>query len=300
MRSTRPFLLVCLACLLLGQTLGAAEVDDSAATIDESESSQPAKEELSDEDSQLLDHFGGLPRPPKLPPPQGLKQMAKPNRVWIDMKQRQVVVDGYVSLQEGMLEMFACPVATKEHESVVAVYAWPQVVHAALLAVGAKAGKPVQFRPKFVPPSGTEVAIEVRWLDEKKKWQTARAQDWVKNGRTGKPMKHPWVFAGSGFWKDEESDREYYMGDSGDFICVSNFSTATLDVPIESSDAANGLIYEAMTKQIPPMGTPVRLVLKPKIKEKPADAKKQQPAKDPQPVKPKLDAKQDSSSKKPD
>ena len=222
----------------------------------------------SPEDEELLNEFGGLPEPPKLPPPEGAKPMPKPNRTWIDTKEKVVLVDGYVSLREGMLEMFACPVGTKEHESVVAVYSWAQVVHAALLALGAEPGTPVKFEPEFKPPTGTEIEIEVRWLDEDGKWQSAKAQDWIRDVRSGKPMAHPWVFAGSGFWKDEESGREYYMAESGDFICVSNFSTATLDIPAESSQVNDGLLFEAFAEKIPPLGTPVRLVLKPKLKDK--------------------------------
>lgn len=252
------------------------ETDNSATEKVETEG------EITPEDTELLDHFGGLPKPPKLPPPKGLKQMPKPNRTWVDVKKREVVIDGYVSLREGMLEMFACPVGTKEHESVVAVYSWAQVAHAALLAVGAETGTPVSFRPKFKPPTGMEIEIEIRWLDKNNKWQSARAQDWIRNARTKKPMVHPWVFAGSGFWKDEDTGREYYMGDSGDFICVSNFSTATLDVPVESSQVAGGLVYEPFTEKIPPLGTPVRMILKPQFKKKSKREKQVADAKSPE------------------
>ena len=33
--------------------------------------------------------------------------------------------------------------------------------------MGAVAGHPARFQPEFVPPTGTEVAIEVRWKDDK-------------------------------------------------------------------------------------------------------------------------------------
>jgi len=207
------------------------------------------------------------PEPPRLPPPKGATALPKPDRVWVDSQHGEVLVDGYVSLREGMLEMFACPVGTKEHESIVAVYSRAQVVHAALLALGAEPGHPVRFQPEFEPASGTEIAIEVRWLDAKGQWQSSPAQQWVKNVSTGQPMAEPWVFAGSGFWKDEETGKEYYMAEVGDFICVSNFSTATLDIPVESSQSNEGLLFEANTEQIPPLGTPVRLVLNPKIKQ---------------------------------
>lgn len=237
-------------------------VEETVVAVDSPESDAP---QADPEDVELLDEFGGLPEPPKLPAPEGAKPLLKPNRAWIDAENGAVLVDGYVSLREGMLEMFACPVGTKEHESVVAVYCRAQVVHAALLALGAETGTPVQFEPEFKPPTGTEIDIEVRWLDEDGNWQSAQAQDWVKDTTTGKAMDHPWVFAGSGFWKDEETGREYYMAETGDFICVSNFTTATLDIPAESSQVNEGLLFEAFTEHVPPLGTPVRLVLKPKL-----------------------------------
>jgi hypothetical protein len=87
-------------------------------------------------------------------------------------------------------------------------------------------------------------------------------------------MTQPWVFAGSGFWKDPETGKEYYMAEAGDLICVSNFTTATLDVPIESTQANEGLKFEANPDKVPALGTPVRIVLTPKLKdEKKAEAK---------------------------
>jgi hypothetical protein len=204
---------------------------------------------------------------PKLPDPEGARALPPPDRVWYDPDQHLVYVDGYVSLREGMLEMFACLVGTKEHESVVAVNTRAQSVHTALLRVGAVAGHPVQYKPRFAPPEGTEIEIEVRWLDAAGQWLSAPAQEWVRDVETKKPMKLSWVFAGSGFWTDEATGRSYYMAETGDFICVSNFTTALLDVPIESSQSNEGLLFQANSDAIPELGTPVRLVLKPVLEE---------------------------------
>jgi hypothetical protein len=229
---------------------------------------KPAAETEQDlNDTQALyayiDPKTGEPRPPKIPAPEGAKALPEPDVVWVDTKQKLVYVDGYVSLRRGMLEMLACPVGTKEHESVVAVFSRAQTLHAALLAVGAVPGHPVSFRPKFRPAAGTEIDIEIRWQEKDGKWQSVKGQDWVRDTRTQKPMSQPWVFAGSGFWKDEETGKEYYKAEAGDLICVSNFSTAMLDIPIESSQVNEGLMFEANSERIPRLGTPVRLVLKP-------------------------------------
>ena len=80
--------------------------------------------------------------------------------------------------------------------------------------------------------------------------------------------EHDWVFAGSGFWVDPEDGTRHYNADAGDFICVSNFPTATLDVPVKSSQENSELLFEAATDKIPARGTKVRLVLVPKIEAK--------------------------------
>jgi len=199
---------------------------------------------------------------PRLPDPQGATAMPKPDRVWIDKQRRQVMVDGTITLREGYLEMFACTVGTKEHESVIAVYSSAQVVHAALLAIGAEPGHPVRFYPEFSPPAGPRIHVEVRWQDPQGKWQSVRGQQWVLDASTNQILNQPWLFAGSRFWTDPESGKQYYLADQGDFICVSNFSTAMLDIPVESSQSDDQRSYVANTKLIPPLGTPVRLVLK--------------------------------------
>jgi hypothetical protein len=163
--------------------------------------------------------------------------------------------------------MFACPRGTKEHESIVAADTLAHAVHAALLAVGAKAGTPVQYQPNYKPATGTEIDVEIVWTDKNGTVHRDRAQDWIKNVKTGKPLEHPWVFAGSGFWVDEVTGQKSYLAESGDFICVSNFPSAMLDLPVESSQANESLLYEAFTDHIPPVGTRVRLVLTPKLKK---------------------------------
>jgi hypothetical protein len=62
-------------------------------------------------------------------------------------------------------------------------------------------------------------------------------------------------------WKDPDTGTEQYLAESGDLICVSNFTTATLDLPIRSSQANSSLLFTAFTDRIPPEQTPVRLVL---------------------------------------
>ena len=196
--------------------------------------------------------------------PHGLVRLSKEYEIWIDPKRKIVVVDGEVVLREGLLEMFACPKGTKEHESIVAVNSNAQLIHTGALAIGAVPGRPAQFQPEYMPASGTEVEIWVLWTSAAGERKKVRAQEWIKELDSGKAMPHRWVFAGSGFWTDETTGQRYYYGDAGDLICVSNFPSATLDLPIKSSQANESLGFAAFTENIPPRGTKVRLVLMPK------------------------------------
>ncbi|MEX0710701.1 MAG: YdjY domain-containing protein [Pirellulales bacterium] len=152
---------------------------------------------------------------------------------------------------------------------------------------GAESGKPVRAPAEFEPARGTEIEVTVFWTDDKGIRRKARAQDWLRRSwpyyrspdedpltasanmasawaEVLEPVTYPWVFGGSTFWVDEQTGERYYQAEQGDFICVSNFTTAMLDFPIASSAEAGSLLFEAFTPRIPPLGTKVTLVLTPK------------------------------------
>lgn len=80
-------------------------------------------------------------------------------------------------------------------------------------------------------------------------------------------MDAQWVFAGSGFNTDSATGEKYYLAESGDVVCVANFATATIDLSIESSATNEGLMFEAYTERIPPVGTKVTIELVPVFKK---------------------------------
>ncbi len=200
--------------------------------------------------------------------PPGLKRLAQDKPVWLDAKRKRVVMVGEVCLREGQLEMFACLKGTKEHESIIAIPTQAYIVHAGLLAAGAVAGSPAQYVPKYAPAHGDEIEVALFWTDDKGKRQRAYAQDWIRNVKSGKAMSQPWVFGGSGFWVDDRTGEKHYLAEGGDLICVSNFASATLDLPIQSSSSNAELLFDAFTDRIPPLGTKVTVVLTPKKKAK--------------------------------
>lgn len=197
--------------------------------------------------------------------PPGMMRLSPDYDVWIDAVKKRVVMDGTVCLRQGTLEMFVCLKGTKEHESVVFADTQAYIVHAGLLAVGAKPGSPARFQPEYKPATGTPIDITCIWTDEKGNVHREPAQQWVRNFHTQKALDNNWVFAGSGFYTDEETGKKHYLAEGGDFICVSNFPGAMLDLPVESSQANTDLLFEAFTEHIPPRGTRVRLVLTPRL-----------------------------------
>ena len=242
-------------------SLPADETDPKAKAVkaEEVKGEQPAKDPA---------------KTPTTPDNSGLKKITKDHDVYLDLKRKAVIIDGEVCLREGQLEMFACPKGTKEHESVVSLNCTAEQVHAALLAIGAKPGTTVKFDPEYKAATGPIVDVLILWLDAKGEKHKVRAQEWIKHAKTGKEMPFDWVFAGSGFWKEEGTDKVHYMANSGDLICVSNFNTATLDLPVESSQANASLLFTAFTDRIPPRGTKIRAVLIPRLK-KDGDAKEE-------------------------
>lgn len=242
-----------------------------AATTTQLHAADPAPKEA---DTQNNDQAEEEPverksKPFPDPPLPGLKRLAPNANVWVDLPNKQLVLGGEVALRRGPLELLACLKNTKEHEAVFAIETKAYVVHAGLLAIGAKTGNPARFVPEYTPAKGTEIEVLVEWTDAAGKKQKKDAREFVKNAKTGKAMTFPWVFGGSGFWTDPADGKKYYQAEDGDLICISNFPSAMLDVPVESSNANSALLFEAFTDNIPPEKTQVLIYLKPKL-EKPA------------------------------
>ena len=199
-------------------------------------------------------------RPADPPGMDDFKRLDEKHQVWIDAKTQRVLLGSVVSCREGVLEMFACPAGTKEYESVLAVQAPAYLVHTAMLAVGAKPGTTVKFSPEYEAATGPVIDVFAAWNHDGQDHRV-RGQTFVKNLQTEKAMEQDWVFCGSGFWKDEDSGEEFYHAEGGELICVSNFSTAMMDVTVESSQQNSNLLFASFTENIPPLGTIVVIEL---------------------------------------
>jgi hypothetical protein len=211
-----------------------------------------------------------LPRlePPK--PPEVKKVAAGKNIILeIQGNKRRVLIDSLVCLREGPLEQLLTRKRTKEHEAILVADVDGRDIHKALLATGAEAGKPVQFYPQFRAPSGTVVKVFLQW-EAGGQLRTEPAQKWIRNEKTKKELDQNWVFTGSRLVTDPEDPQRpgYYLANDGDLICLSNFESALLDLPIESSSRDVERIFTAHTERIPPRDTRVVVILEPVLSTK--------------------------------
>jgi hypothetical protein len=183
--------------------------------------------------------------------------------LWFDPGGKRLVMRARVVLREGPLEHLLCLKGTKEHEAILATEAIPRGIHAGLILTGAEPGHPVRFLPKFEPPTGSPIAIELEWR-EGDKIHTADARRWIKDGKEGKPLTTDWVFAGSELIEDPVTKKPVYTADDGDLITVANFANAILDLPFASTANDADRSFVANTEQVPPHGTMVTMFLRPR------------------------------------
>lgn len=189
--------------------------------------------------------------------------------VRIDLAGKTVEFDGMVPVNAHtkadlrvFLETTVCGYDSKEHESLVVTKVKPSQVHAALLMLGLKPGKPGAWKLEDkkwvgVPPTGDEV--EVRFVITGADG-TRREEDpaeWILNIKDGRSLKAiatdaKWVFAGSKLAEKKPSPRapgegalppsapaggapdakpgpEYYVADiEGTLIGLTSFGTETI------------------------------------------------------------------------
>ena len=148
---------------------------------------------------------GDKPKAEALKPEASWRNLGR--NLWFDPKAKKVVLRARVVLREGYLEHFMCSKGTKEHEAILATDAVPHQIHAGLLLTGAEPGHTVRFVPKFEPPTGSTIAIELRWLQDGKA-KTSDARQWVKSEKAKAPLAIDWVFAGSELYEDPATKKQ--------------------------------------------------------------------------------------------
>ena len=210
---------------------------------------------------------------PAQPKPASAKKVEVGKNVFLEIEgeQRRVLVESYVCLRKGQLEQFLTRKRTKEHEAILAADVDARKIHEALILAKAEPGAPVRFfdpvkrEAKYEPAHGTVIKVSVQYKDEQGQTRRHPAQQWIRSFKTLKDLEHDFVFAGSHLISDpaDKTRPPFYVANDGDVICVSNFETAMLDLPIKSPKDNDDLAFEAHTERIPPLETRVLVILEP-------------------------------------
>ena len=174
--------------------------------------------------------------------------------------QNCVEVSGWVNMQKGLVEVFACAPGGKIHEAVVVLDCVPSGLHAGLLALGLQPGTPVEIGTEddYKPPSGDGVRIEVYWQDASGAERQVRAEDWVWNQTEQRSMERGnWVFAGSFLQPVSGAPgTETYAADYvKSLVTTYHDSTSILECP--HAEGIDDTVYYANEKTVPPTGTSV-------------------------------------------
>lgn len=101
--------------------------------------------------------------------------------VLLNVKSKSVILRTEVACRDCILEMLLVPEGNREHETILRIRSKAYVIHTNLLALGLEPGKPAEFSPDFVAPTGPTIQLQMLWLDEKGLLQRADVSDWVRH-----------------------------------------------------------------------------------------------------------------------
>lgn len=216
--------------------------------------------------------------------------------VVVNIAEGIIDLDGEICKRDGQLELFATLKGKREHESIVRLTARPSLVHAGLVMLDVKPGKPGYFTHAKVKikdekgqevmedqwtahnPTGGKVSVSVIYTTKDGKTHEVSMKNWLRHKKTGKPAENDqFVFAGSKLQEikpvefDEEGNpkpskqpaRTVYLADTeGAHIALVTFGFEVMAWPETASDSDDRLVWEANTDALPPLDSKVTLRLR--------------------------------------
>jgi hypothetical protein len=183
--------------------------------------------------------------------------------VTFDVKKKQVRVECEALAVDAPLEFFCVVNGGSEHESVLRTPAKPSHLHTALLAIGLKPGRPVQYSEalkKWQPPQGPPLHIAVEFAGKDGKTVTLPAYRLMRDQKSKKEMQPMnWIYAGSRVMEDGT----FAADATGYVVSVVNFDFTLIDIPDVASSSNETLEWERNPDLAPPLGTKVTMVIEP-------------------------------------
>jgi hypothetical protein len=179
---------------------------------------------------------------------------------------KHLEVSGWVNMQTGLVEVFACAPEGKTHESVIVLDCVPSGLQAGLLALGLEPGKPVEFGTgdQYTPPTGDGVLVEVHWTDLQGHEQTARAEDWITDEPHKRSMPRcAWIFAGSFLQPVSGTTNDVTF--AADYVksLVTTYHDASSILENPWTEGIDDTVYYSNDKAVPPVGTSLTAIFRP-------------------------------------
>jgi len=202
-----------------------------------------------------------------------LRGGADKDGVTVDKEKRTVTIDAKIAPRKlphlkgeiYPIEVIACfphPRGKKAHETVVTIEAAPSAVAKALAGLGLTPGTPVMGGKD--EPKGPEVKVYLL-IDDAGDVRRLTMDKVLVDKNNGKPFPKniQWRFTGSVMTKpDPNVNKEVYgADDSGTLIVIFPVSNSTVLQTNLTMESERYLKLETNTKTLPPVGTPVKLVL---------------------------------------
>jgi len=189
----------------------------------------------------------------------------------LDLNTRQARVPGRINMTRGIIEYLAVMDGRgKLHESVLALDVQPSLLQLALILLGLEPGElapgdPVARTPPRLVKRGDPVVLWVEWRHEGKTTRVL-ADTLVFNRETQKPLAgNTWNFTGSFF-----APRGFVADMTGSLVATWLDYRAILNASLQIGNPYRGASvgYEVNTGAVPPLDTPIHLVVEPARREK--------------------------------
>lgn len=189
--------------------------------------------------------------------------------ITIDKKNREITVPAVVNFREGILEFLIVHEQGKIHESLFRTTASPTHLNLAFKLLRYPPSKelyrkwkePGVITSEFYEENpetkeNARVAIHVEF-DEDGKTTKLPVYEWIRHETTAAAMQPtPWVYGGS-----ETVNGKYIPETSGDIAAIFITNSSILNFP--GDDNLNDEVWTCMTSRIPPLETPVTLIISP-------------------------------------
>lgn len=198
----------------------------------------------------------------------------------LDQKQRTVSFPGKLNMADGQLEYLLVTPAGATHEALLVTETQPADLHFAMLLLGAHGAGLGAPAPEDAPPAqinkdylqrapklkGDELLISVKWKAGDAE-NTVAVEDWLMNPKTRRAApRGPWLYTGSMF-----KEGKFLAQVEGTFAALVTYPAALINNPREHNDDDSA--WEVNAKAVPPVDTPVEIVLKLANPPKPAEPK---------------------------